>query len=86
MIDSTVCSTDEHVSGATRVEDQLLSGFDRITCPLSTVPRVRNHRNAQMWEASAHGGVDPDRVSFVAALRLTRRSIAHQGDFSPSGP
>jgi hypothetical protein len=37
-----------------------------------------------MWEASAHGGVDPDRVSFVAALRLTRRSIAHQGDFPPS--
>lgn len=39
-----------------------------------------------MWEAAAHTGADPDRVSFVAALRITRRSIAHEGDFSPSGP
>ena len=39
-----------------------------------------------MWEAAAHTGTDPDRVSFVAALRITRRSIAHQGDFSPSKP
>ena len=39
-----------------------------------------------MWEAAAHTGTDPDRVSFVAALRITRRSIAHQGDFSPSQP
>ena len=39
-----------------------------------------------MWEAAAHTGTDPDRVSFVAALRLTRRSIAHEGDFSPSPP
>ena len=39
-----------------------------------------------MWEAAAHTGADPDRVSFVAALRICRRSIAHQGDFPPSGP
>ena len=39
-----------------------------------------------MWEAAAHTGTDPDRVSFVAALRITRRSIAHEGDFSPSQP
>ena len=39
-----------------------------------------------MWEAAAHVGTDPDRVSFVAALRITRRSIAHEGDFSPSQP
>ena len=39
-----------------------------------------------MWEAAAHAGADPDRVSFVAALRITRRSIAHEGDFSPSRP
>ena len=39
-----------------------------------------------MWEAAADASVDPDRVSFVAALRITRRSIAHQGDFSPSPP
>ncbi|GFG87925.1 hypothetical protein MALGJ_46010 [Mycolicibacter algericus] len=39
-----------------------------------------------MAEAAAHTGHDPDRVSFVAALRITRQSIAHQGDFSPSRP
>ena len=39
-----------------------------------------------MWEAAAHADTDPDRVSFVAALRITRRSIAHEGDFSPSRP
>jgi hypothetical protein len=39
-----------------------------------------------MAETAAVAGRDPDRVSFVAALRITRRSIARQGDFSPSGP
>lgn len=38
-----------------------------------------------MWEAADHVGVDPDRVSFVAALRIARRSIAAARDFSPSG-
>jgi hypothetical protein len=38
-----------------------------------------------MWEAADHAGVDPDRVSFVAALRIARRSIAAARDFSPSG-
>ncbi|MGH9190239.1 MAG: IS4 family transposase [Acidimicrobiales bacterium] len=37
-----------------------------------------------MWEAADHGGVDPDRVSFVAALRIARRSISEARDFSPS--
>ncbi len=37
-----------------------------------------------MWEAAGHAGVDPDRVSFVAALRIARRSIAAARDFSPS--
>ena len=37
-----------------------------------------------MWEAATHDDIDPDRVSFVAALRITRRSIAQQGDFPPS--
>ena len=37
-----------------------------------------------MWEAADHAGVDPDRVSFVAALRIARRSIPAAGDFSPS--
>ena len=36
-----------------------------------------------LQEAAQHGGHDPDRVSFVAALRITRQSIAHQGDFPP---
>jgi hypothetical protein len=38
-----------------------------------------------MWEAADHAGVDPDRVSFVAALRIARRSISVARDFSPSG-
>lgn len=38
-----------------------------------------------MWEAADHAGVDPDRVSFVAALRIARRSISAARDFSPSG-
>jgi len=36
-----------------------------------------------MVDAAAHAGRDPDRVSFVAALRIARRSVA-QGSFSPS--
>jgi hypothetical protein len=39
-----------------------------------------------MTEAAGHYGHDPDRVSFVAALRITRQSIAHQGDSPPSRP
>jgi hypothetical protein len=37
-----------------------------------------------MLEAADHAKVDPDRVSFVAALRIARRSIAAARDFSPS--
>ena len=36
-----------------------------------------------MWEAADDVGVDPDRVSFVAALRIARRSISVARDFSP---
>jgi len=36
-----------------------------------------------MWEAADHAGVDPDRVSFVAALRIARRSISVARDFPP---
>jgi hypothetical protein len=39
-----------------------------------------------MVAAALHTGHDPDRISFVAALRITRQSIAHQGDFPPSRP
>lgn len=38
-----------------------------------------------MADTAAHGGHDPDRVSFTAALRIARRSTA-QGAFSPSAP
>ena len=31
-----------------------------------------------MWEAAAHTGTDPDRVSFVAALRISRRPAADE--------
>ena len=37
-----------------------------------------------IWEAAHHADVDPDRVSFVAALRIARRSISAARDFSPS--
>src|SRR5680860_553345 len=39
-----------------------------------------------MFDAAEHAGHDPDRVSFVAALRVSRRSIAQQGAFPPSRP
>lgn len=38
-----------------------------------------------MWEAAERAHVDPDRVSFVAALRIARRSITAARDFPPSG-
>ena len=36
-----------------------------------------------MAEAALYAGHDPDRVSFVAALRITRQTVAHQGAFPP---
>ncbi len=36
-----------------------------------------------MAEAATHAGHDPDRVSFVAALRITRQTLAHPGAFPP---
>ena len=36
-----------------------------------------------MVEAAEHSGHDPDRVSFVAALRITRQTIAQPGAFPP---
>mgnify|MGYP001311054784 CR=1 FL=1 len=38
-----------------------------------------------MWEAAARAETDPDRVSFVAASRIARRSVAQRGAFPPSG-
>ena len=38
-----------------------------------------------MFEAAHDADVDPDRVSFTAALRIARRSLAQARDFSPSG-
>ena len=36
-----------------------------------------------MAQAATHAGHDPDRVSFVAALRITRQTLAHPGAFPP---
>jgi hypothetical protein len=36
-----------------------------------------------MVQAATHSGHDPDRVSFVAALRITRQTLAHPGAFPP---
>jgi hypothetical protein len=36
-----------------------------------------------MADAAQHCGHDPDRVSFVAALRITRQSVAHRSAFPP---
>ncbi len=36
-----------------------------------------------MTQAATHAGHDPDRVSFIAALRITRQSLAHPGAFPP---
>lgn len=36
-----------------------------------------------MTEAATHSGHDPDRVSFVAALRTARNTVAHSGAFPP---
>ena len=36
-----------------------------------------------MFDAALQAGRDPDRVSFVAALRISRRSIAQKGAFPP---
>jgi hypothetical protein len=36
-----------------------------------------------MFDTAVHAGRDPDRVSFVAALRIARRSIAQVGAFPP---
>lgn len=36
-----------------------------------------------MAQAANYGGRDPDRLSFIAALRIVRQSVAQQGAFSP---
>ena len=37
-----------------------------------------------MFEAAHEADVDPDRISFTAALRITRRSLSQARDFPPS--
>jgi hypothetical protein len=39
---------------------------------------------ALMFDAATEAGRDPDQLSFVTALRISRRSIAQQGAFPPS--
>jgi len=36
-----------------------------------------------MTDAAGHSGHDPDRMSFVAALRIARQSVAPRGAFPP---
>lgn len=36
-----------------------------------------------MAQAAQHAGHDPDRVSFIATLRIVRQSVAQQGAFPP---
>ena len=36
-----------------------------------------------MNDAARHGGHDPDRISFIAALRIIRRTVAQPGAFPP---
>jgi hypothetical protein len=38
-----------------------------------------------MFAAAHEADIDPDRVSFVAALRIARRSLSQARDFPPSG-
>jgi hypothetical protein len=38
---------------------------------------------ALMFDAASEAGRDPDQLSFTAALRISRRSIAQQGAFPP---
>ena len=37
-----------------------------------------------MAQAAEHAGHDPDRVSFIAALRIVRQTVSQQGAFPPS--
>ena len=39
-----------------------------------------------MHEAALESGEDPDRISFLHAVRVVRRKIAAFGAFPPSGP
>lgn len=39
-----------------------------------------------MAQTAIHCGHDPDRISFVAALRITRQPLAHPGAFPPHQP
>jgi IS4 transposase len=36
-----------------------------------------------MADAAHHSGHDPDRMSFVAALRISRQSVGHRSAFPP---
>jgi hypothetical protein len=39
-----------------------------------------------MAQAAEHGGHDPDRISFTAALRIVRQTVSQQGSFPPCPP
>ena len=68
--------------GAVRIIKQ--GGSEEILYVSGGYLEVQPNLVTLMADTAAQAGDDPDRVSFVAALRLARRSIAHQGDFPPS--
>ena len=48
-------------------------------------PCCRYAIRTPMFEAANQADVDQDRVSFTAALRITRRSLTQARDLRPSG-
>jgi len=47
-------------------------------------PRAAHgHFRSLVAKAALHAGHDPDRAGFVRALRITCRSVAHQGATAP---
>ena len=75
---------------AERVHSLQAAGITAIDASrLQSTPRARQRPTwgasirTLMTDAALHAGHDPDRVSFVAALRITRATIAQPGAFPP---
>ena len=76
--------------GRPSLTDQRREGSARST-PALVLPGELGHPccyyaiRALMFAAAIEADVDPDRVSFVAALRITRRSLSLARDLPPRG-
>lgn len=55
--------------------------IERADCRLQQFRALRDP--VADYETALHAGHDPDRISFVAALRINRQSVALQGAFPP---